>query len=315
LEQRIARAWRKHQTRPVTVINLISEKTIEHRMLGTLSNKQALADGVLDRIGNFNEIKLQTGRQAFLAKLSQLVTAPADGPKPEARAAKPPLPADRPRGFAAAAQQRINGALLRCEERYPNDAPHSVLYVVVERDAAQYREQLNALHAEYFGPGQWDPLAPVRLEVIDRATDEALQRLIDAGLLAKTTRATRPLWPADAAETAPPPLSAAELEKLSAHRQRAARKLKMARVLCDAGLSEEARAALLEALPPLGCALALQHRFPEPASLDDALLPPLSSCWKEALPLLREFTADAARPCQPVLEVLAPFASEAQAPF
>ena len=68
---------------------------------------------------------------------------------------------------------------------------------MVERDAAQYREQLGALHEEYFGPGQWDPLAPVRLEVIDRATDEALQRLIDAGLLAKTTRATRPLWPAD----------------------------------------------------------------------------------------------------------------------
>jgi hypothetical protein len=184
---------------------------------------------------------------------------------------------------------------------------------VVERDAAQYREQLNALHAEYFGPGQWDPLAPVRLEVIDRATDEALQRLIDAGLLAKTTRATRPLWPAAEAETAPPPLSAAELEKLSAHRQRAARKLKMARVLCDAGLSEEARAALLDAVPPLGSALALLHRFPEPASLDDALLPPLSPCWKEALPLLRAFTTDAAHPCQALLEALAPFTGETQA--
>ena len=87
----------------------------------------------------------------------------------------------------------------------------------------------------------------------------------------------------------------------------------MAHVLCDAGLSEEARAALLEAVPPLGCALALQHRFPEPASLDDALLPPLSPCWKEALPLLREFTADAARPCQAVLEALAQFAGETQA--
>ena len=313
LEQRIARAWRKHQTRAVTVINLVSENTIEHRMLGTLSNKQALADGVLDRMGNLKEIKLQTGRQAFLAKLQQLVAAPAQGPKPEAREAKPPLPADRPRGFAAALRQRINGALLRCEERYPNDAPHSVLYVVVERDAAQYREQLGALHQEYFGPGQWDPLAPVRLEVIDRATDEALQRLIEAGLLAKTTRASRPLWPAEPAEAAPPPLSAAELEKLSAHRQRAARKLKMARVLCDAGLNEEARAALLEAVPPLSCALAVQHRFPEPASPEHALLPPLSSCWKEALPLLREFTGDAARPCQPVLEVLVPFAEEAHA--
>jgi hypothetical protein len=314
LEQRIARAWRKHQTRAVTVINLVSEKTIEHRMLGTLSNKQALADGVLDRKGNLKEIKLQTGRQAFLAKLEQLVTAPGEGPKPEPREIKPPLPADRPRGFAAAARQRINGALLRCEERYPNEAPHSVLYVVVERDAAQYREQLSSLHQEYFGPGQWDPLAPVRLEVIDRATDEALQRLIDAGLLARTTRASRPLWPAEPAEAAPPPLSAAELERISAHRQRAARKLKMARVLCDAGLIDEARAALLEAVPPLSCALAVQHRFPEPVSPDHALLPPLSSCWKEALPLLREFTADTACSCEAVLEALVPFARESQAP-
>ncbi len=307
LEQRIARAWRKHQTRAVTVINLVSELTIEHRMLATLSNKQALADGVLDRIGDLKEIKLQSGRQAFLAKLQQLVIQPAGSPKPEAREAKPPLPADRPRGFAAAARERVNGALLRCEERYPNDAPHSVLYVVVERDAAQYREQLNALHDEYFGPGRWDPLAPVRLEVIDRATDEALQRLIEAGLLAKTTRAARPLWPTETAEAAPPPLSPAEQEKLAVHRQLAARKLKMARVLCDAALNEEARASLLEAVPSLGRALALQHRLPEPASSGDALLPPLSACWKDSLVLLRQFVADAAHPCPPVLEALAPF--------
>jgi len=57
----------------------VSEKTIEHRMLGTLSNKQALADGVLDRKGNLTEIKLQTGRQAFLAKLQQLVAVPPQG--------------------------------------------------------------------------------------------------------------------------------------------------------------------------------------------------------------------------------------------
>src|SRR5205085_319474 len=85
LEQRIARAWRKHQTRPVTVINLISEKSIEQRMLETLSNKQALADGVLDRIGNFSEIKFGNSRQAFLAKLQQLVTAPPANGQTEIR--------------------------------------------------------------------------------------------------------------------------------------------------------------------------------------------------------------------------------------
>src|SRR5208337_3168480 len=124
------------------VINLISENTIEQRMLETLSNKKALADGVLDRIGNLSEIKFGSGRQAFLAKLQQLVTPSGPDAKPELREAKSPLPADRPRGFAAAACERINGALLRCEERYPSDGPHSVLYVVVDRDAAQWRENL-----------------------------------------------------------------------------------------------------------------------------------------------------------------------------
>jgi hypothetical protein len=65
-------------------------------------------------------------------------------------------------------------------------------------------------------------------------------------------------------------------------------------------------------VPLLGCALALQNRLPEPASSEHALLPPLSSCWKEALPLLREFTSDLARPCQPVLNALLPFAEDSR---
>jgi hypothetical protein len=302
LEQRIARAWRKHQTRPVTVVNLISEKTIEHRMLETLSNKQALSDGVLDLKGNLADIKLRSGRQAFLAKLQQLITPAAENAA--APVAKPPLPADRPLGFAQAAWQRINGALCRCEERYPLEGPHSVLYVVVERDAAQWRENLNALHQDYFGPGQSDPLAPVRLEVIDRATDEALQRLIEAGLVARTTRATRPLWPLEAGAGLPAPLSEAEREKAAACRQRAARKLKMAAVLAGGGFSEEARAVLLDAVLPLGCALAVENRLPEPAALQDALLPPLGLHWKDALSILRGFVQDASQPVAPAVAAL-----------
>ncbi|HEY5910294.1 MAG TPA: DEAD/DEAH box helicase [Verrucomicrobiae bacterium] len=311
LEQRIARAWRKHQTRPVTVVNLVSEKTIEHRMLDTLANKQALADGVLDRKGNLREIKLQSGRQAFMAKLQQLVTGPAET-KPDTSPPKPTLPADRPLGFAAAAYQRINGALVRCEERYPNEGHHSVLYLVVDRDSSQWREQLRALHEQYFGPGESDPLAPVRLEVVDRATDEALQRLIDAGLLAKTSRATRPLWSVDGLESSPPPLSAAEQAQITAHRQLAARKFKMARVVAQAGLEEEARPPLLDAILALSRAHAVELRAPEPASVNETLLPPLSPSWKQSLPVLRQFAQDAAQPCQPVIQALGVFMAEAQ---
>ena len=52
LEQRIARAWRKNQMRTVDVINLVTEDSIEHSMLHLLAQKQALADGVLDRDGD-----------------------------------------------------------------------------------------------------------------------------------------------------------------------------------------------------------------------------------------------------------------------
>jgi hypothetical protein len=300
LEQRIARAWRKNQTRPVTVVNLISENTIEHRMLETLSQKRALSEGVLDLKGDLKEIKLRSGRQAFLARLQQILTADTA----RAKAPGAPLPADRPLGFAQAARQRVNGALCRCEEHYPEDGPHSVLYVVVERDAAQYREPLGALHQEYFGPGQSDPLSPVRLEVVDRATDEALQRLIAAGLVARTTRATRPLWPPDPAAPAPAPLSEAEREKAAAHRAQAARKLRMASVLAGGDLADEARAALLEAIEPLGRALAVENRLPEPPGLEDALLPPLGMAWKGALPLLRAFLRDPSHGIPPVVSAL-----------
>ena len=78
----------------------------------------------------------------------------------------------------------------------------------------------------------------------------------------------------------------------------------MARVLNEAGLGEEARSALLETMLPLGCAFAVEQRLPEPASLNDALLPPLAAAWKDALPIVREFAWDNARPCAPVLEAL-----------
>ncbi len=220
-----------------------------------------------------------------------------------------PIP-DRSLAFAAAAQERMNGALVRCEERYPNAGHHSVLYVVVDRDGLQWRERLGPLHEEYFGGEGADPLAPVRLEVVDRATDEALQRLLEAGLLAKTSRATRPLWSVDGLESEPSPLSADEQAKLAAYRQLAARKLKMARVVAEAGLEEDARAPLLDAILALSRAHAVQQRLPEPTLVSAAMLPPLSPSWKQALPLLREFTLDAAYPSKPVLEALGCFLPE-----
>ena len=79
LEQRIARAWRKRQSRDVMVVNLVAEKTIEHKMLFTLKYKKGLADLVLDARGNAADFESDSSRNAFLARVSSLMetTIPA----------------------------------------------------------------------------------------------------------------------------------------------------------------------------------------------------------------------------------------------
>jgi len=141
------------------------------------------------------------------------------------------------------------------------------------------------------------------MEVIDRATDEAIQRLIAAGLISRTTRAIRPLFPeSDGAGAAPP--SAEELAKAKLLREQASRKLKMARILGEGGFSDEARPALLDAILGFACALAVEHRLAEPPNLKESLLPPLSNCWANALPTLKLFLQEPASDWKPMAECL-----------
>jgi hypothetical protein len=177
--------------------------------------------------------------------------------------------------------------------------------VVLERGAAQWRDKLRALHNDYFGPGMADPSAPVQLEVIDRATHDAVQRLVDTGLIVRTSRYGRSLWPTDESTNCPPPLSEAEREKAGQYRHQAARKLKAARVLAAGELDEEARQALMDAIEPLGRALAVENRWPEPQSLEDALLPPFVVAWKEALPVVRNFLREPSQSVTPIVSALA----------
>ena len=297
LEQRIARAWRKHQTRAVTVINLVAENTIEHRMLGTLAAKQALAEGVLDLRGDLKEIKLTSGRQSFLAKLQQLVAAPAITAMPPK-----PLPEDRARAFCDRARDLLRTGLVRCEERYPLDGPHSVVVAIVECDAALWQEKLRPVLHELFGnPDLKSVPAPVRLEVIDRGTDDAINRLIEAGLIARTTRAIRSLYPLGAAVSA---LTDAEREQAAEHRAQASRKLKLATLFGREDFPEETRQALRAAIHCAARAFAVEHRLPEPVEAKDALLPPLAQHWGEALPQVREFMNNPASDWQAVRDIL-----------
>ncbi len=288
LEQRIARAWRKHQTKPVTVIHLVSEDTIEQRMLDTLSSKQALADGILDMSGDLGSIRFRGGRQAFLSRLEQLVSQAQRPAAPVSR--KKALPVDRGLGFSEIARKLLGSACIRCEERYPAEGPHSVIVVVVDRDAPLYREKLSTPFEEFFGKDVSDPLAPVTLEVIDHSTDEAMTRLVAAGLISPSTRAIRELGLSG--EESSSKLTEAERQIAQEHRRQASRKLKMAALLSNGGLLEEEREALLQAGLWLGKALSVESRVAEPCSLEDALRSPYALFWGESLATIRDYASN-----------------------
>lgn len=173
LEQRIARAWRKNQLRTVTVVNLIAENTIEHGMLGSLSQKMELAQGVLDGTGDLAKIKLKSGGQAFLKRLAQVMSAvPADG-----TTAKPP-PSDPAAHFASRAKALLGNRLVHCEETWVPGSQTPVLMAVLQDSAAADRPRINELFAET----PWRGDKPV-LQILDAATWQALENLVAAGMI------------------------------------------------------------------------------------------------------------------------------------
>jgi hypothetical protein len=99
-------------------------------------------------------------------------------------------------------------------------------------------------------------------------------------------------------------LSEEERQKVLAHRQQASRKLKMAKLLEDAGLGEEARDALGEAAFGTAKALAVENRLPEPAGMKESLRPPISLLWGDALPALHELASSPSLPPIRAIEVL-----------
>jgi hypothetical protein len=74
LEQRIARIHRLGQKKSVSVINFVSLKTIEHRMLSVLKFKTSLAQGILDN--GESAIILESSKfNAFMKEVEEMTAA------------------------------------------------------------------------------------------------------------------------------------------------------------------------------------------------------------------------------------------------
>lgn len=267
LEQRIARAWRKNQSRPVTVINLITENSIESAMLLTLDAKRELAQGLLDGVGDLAKISFRGGRQAMLKRLEQVMSAISTD-KASADALRPQA-TDPAAQFHANCLARLGSALVRIEERFIENAEESLIFAVVE-SAADVETARRTADAH---------LTPARMpfEVVTRETADALDRLAKQGMLRLNVRATRSLSPNASPTVAA--LTAEQVAHVNTLRDLTERRLRAARLLAANGLQEECRAPLGEAVRAAMALRSIRSGWAEPAALEDCLRQP----WRRLL--------------------------------
>jgi len=88
LEQRIARAHRMGQKRPVQVFVLVTEGTLEESLLTTLSAKHELAMAALDPDSDVDAVDLMSGSEELKSRLEVLLGAKPDAPVDESERAR-----------------------------------------------------------------------------------------------------------------------------------------------------------------------------------------------------------------------------------
>ena len=250
LDQRIARAWRKHQERTVRVFNLVSEGTIEHRMLGLLDAKRTLAEGVLDRRGDLDSIPLPTSRTAFMERLNAVLDTEEAGTESETAAtAVSPLDALRDRLIAD------HGTALR---RLFGHKDGSAALAVIDLPPERIGDEEERLAR----------LSDLPVTVIDTATHDTMLRLAESGLVTLPTDTTIAVYPTPGEPDGKD--GNAGLLRARALAERADHKLRAARLLVGGGFDEEARAPAVDAICMAAGCLAAVAAWDEPGDAGEA---------------------------------------------
>jgi superfamily II DNA or RNA helicase len=277
LEQRIARAWRKHQTRPVRVLYLVTEDTLEHRMIPLLANKQRLADGVLDGRGDLSEMPLPSDRKALVERLETL-TGLTGAPSERVPAAGPWEP------LGGELRTEIGDRLVRLEIHAGRDGRQVLLLITEDAVERPRIEEILSRHFDGTAP-------PPVLELLDRSAYEALERLVASGVLSFPAEGRRLLHSAPAPGPERDPQRERRLAAARATFAQAERKIRMAIVLAGGGFPVEALPALRE-----GVELGLQARA-RMEGLDLLESQPVPIAWiadrlPTSLPLLDRLRAE-----------------------
>lgn len=122
LEQRIARAHRMGQKRPVQVFVLVTEGTIEEGLLTTLAQKKELAQAAIDFDSEVDQVDLQSGMSELKNRLEVLLGAVAEAPVDVSQQRERELEAERLQRrekVAAAGGQLLSAAFQLLGELLP----------------------------------------------------------------------------------------------------------------------------------------------------------------------------------------------------
>jgi len=122
LEQRISRVHRMGQKRPVQTYLLVTEDTLEERLLGTLSAKHELALAALDPESNVKAVDLVSGIDELKRRLEILLGKKPDAALDESRKAEVEREAERfaqKERIARAGGQLLGAAFAFISEMFP----------------------------------------------------------------------------------------------------------------------------------------------------------------------------------------------------
>ncbi len=122
LEQRISRVHRMGQKKPVQAFLLVTEETLEEKLLGTLSAKHELALAALDPDSKVKTVDLASGMDELKRRLEVLLGARPDGAIDESQRAEVERDAERlarKEKIASAGGQLLGAAFAFIGEMFP----------------------------------------------------------------------------------------------------------------------------------------------------------------------------------------------------
>ena len=252
LEQRIARAWRKHQRNSVNVINLVAENTIEHKMIATIGFKQSLADGVLDARGDIDEIERPNAKNAFVERLAELMqTKAVVAPDDEFEVLEPEEQKKTERELFDEEITLDPGDATKLCAPIPNDEGDELKAVfAVSNHPKKAVEHITKIADKTHGG-----LSRKDITVVDESTYKLLLALSEKGLITINEAIVNPAFKTESVTPRKPKLMMRKIKMARDVLAGAERKLKMAHVLAAGGFADEAAAPARESA--LACASAL----------------------------------------------------------